>query len=134
LYLLSPTDLEQGPKPLTILTSLNADGYIISCASSNVRVTPLYSFVGGQQNGSLVQAYTDLDETYTRLRKRDQSFSKFGIHLQKPLFIYASFKGNTNPLDSAGIHLLHAGIPVENTKWHSPSDSIVRELRKEMLA
>lgn len=133
VYLLSPSDLEQGPKPLTVLASLNADGYFVSSAGSNVRVSPFYSFVGGQENGSLVQAYTDLDETYTRLRKRDQCFSTFGIRLQKPLFIYAGFNGNTNPLDSAGIHILHAGIPVKNTRWHSPSDFIVQGLRKEML-
>ena len=130
-YLFSPQDIQAGFGLNCELLRLNADAYIALLGKTGMSVCPMFGFVGSSEEESCREAERDLEQVFDRI-KNNSAFKEAKIHITKPLFIWADFLGSRGLRgDSDGV--LQTGIPVINDSWISPSESIVLQLRKELL-
>lgn len=134
LYLFSPGDLDQGPNSLPQIASLNADAYFLSIDNESIRLLPFYAFVGGKKDVSVREAYSDLSETYSRLRGVTNRPLSLRIKIQKPLMIFADFLGSNTIPTKVDSEVVAVGISVVNDRWQSPSADVVNFVRDVILA
>jgi len=133
-YFLSPHDLENGPEYLRHLAVLNADGYNLLAFEDRMVVSPIYCFVGGRLNDSLLNAYQDLRRVYGRFNEGVNTSGHQPFVFRAPILLWADFLRPGVEINECDEGIMSEGIPVINDLWVSPSARLVSMLRKVMTS
>lgn len=131
IYLLSHEDLISGFGFLKI-SHLNADAYLLVFGEGEVKACPIYAYVGSVETRSAMTAKRDLETVLNRIREERTCHPV--CQIVRPFLVWVDFLGPDGIDDSDTAHCFHAGIPVYNDHWFSPSLSIVELLREEMFS
>lgn len=129
-YLLSPTDVDLGFNEYSQILSLNADAYIAVLTKEQIKICPVYAFVGNTDASACQEAKADLAQTIRQIKSR-WPIDKSPVRLTKPLFLWCDFLGERGLGAGQSDGVLQVGIPVYHDHWLSPEAHIVEALRKE---
>ena len=130
-YMLSPSEVKEGFRKVDTLLKFNADAYYLLVQRKQIKVCPIYAFVGAASDQAFNAASNDLSEVYKRLSNQ---YNENSIQLQTPILIWADFlrpQGYNKKIDSK---LIHQGIPVINDHWVSPTQTVVDQTRRAFLS
>ena len=130
-YMLSPSEVVAGFREVVTFLECNADAYYLSVQRKQIKVCPVYAFVGGASDQAFCAAATDLSEVYERL---SNLYSENSIQLQTPILIWADFLRPQEYNKKIDSKLIHQGIPVINDHWVSPTQSVIDQTRRAFLS
>ena len=129
--MLSPSEVMAGFRKVVSFLNCNADAYYLLVQRRQIKVCPVYAFVGGASDQAFCAAATDLSEVYERLSNQ---YSENSIQLQTPILIWADFLRSEDYNTKIDSKLIHQGIPVINDHWVSPTQTIVDQTRRAFLS
>ncbi len=133
-YILSHHDIVEGPESLHPFGSLNADAYFVTADADEIRVLPIYGFVGDCSPGALGRAWDDLKRVQPRLRESIKSQEGFHhLRVVQPLLIWADFSRPDESTPANSSKAFSAGISVINYDWVSPLQSLVTSVCQSLL-